>query len=212
METKSFIKNIFYKRREKYYSVLKRRLKNTNPTIIANDCFGTFVYHNLGLRFNSPTINLYFSKEDFIIFVQNLRGFLEAQLIEVHDETKKFPVGELEYNGKKIQINFMHYPTFEYAKMKWDDRKKRVDFSNIYIIQMISSKITKKDILDFENLPYKNKILIANENLTNSPNIIVHNILNKKNYKPGEILSYRTIFSKKRYMDKIDYVSFLNRN
>lgn len=49
--------------RRGYYRIAKRRkLKNKNPTIIASDCFGSLMYANLGLRFNSPTINLFFSE------------------------------------------------------------------------------------------------------------------------------------------------------
>ena len=121
--------------REAYYKRLRKRLKVTNPTIIANDCFGTFVYHNLGLEFCSPTINLTIAKNEFIVFVQYLREFLDSELREVADPSVPYPIGVLEYNGIRIQVNFVHYKTFEEAKNKWDERKKRVDYSNIYIIR-----------------------------------------------------------------------------
>ena len=64
--------------RKIYYSRKKKRLKNQNFTIISRDCFGTFVYHNLGLQYKTPTVNLFFSKEDFITFVSNLKEFLNV--------------------------------------------------------------------------------------------------------------------------------------
>jgi len=208
---KKLAKSILNNEREKYYLKLRKKLKNENPTIISSDCFGVLIYHNLGLRFNSPTINLTFSKEDFIIFVRDLKGFLSANIIEVIDENVDYPIGELEYNNRKIKIYFMHYETFEEAKEEWNKRKERVDFSNIFIIQLISEGVTEEDIIAFDNLPYKNKLLIADRNPINSPNVVVHKIFSKNDYKVGEILKYKTRISVKRHMDDIDYVSFLNK-
>lgn len=196
--------------RKIYYKGLRKKLKVTNPTIIARDCFGTFIYNNLGLKFNSPTINLFFTKEDFIVFVQHLSGFLQSELIEIKDQSIPYPIGKLEYGGNSIQINFMHYSTFEEAKCKWDERKKRVDYSNIYIIQLIADGVTEDDIRNFDSLPYKNKLLITNNNITNSKNVVTHSVFNKTDYLPGEILAYKSQFALRRYMDDIDYVGFLN--
>lgn len=211
VSSKNVISKIVDGYRSLYYLVLKKKLKNYTPTIIASDCFGTFVYHNLGLKFNSPTINLYFSKQDFVIFVNNLEGFLKSDIIEVFDDTKKFPVGEIQYNGKKVIVNFMHYDTFEEAKNKWNERKKRVDFSNIFVIQLIAEGLTEEDVVSFDKIKYKNKMLITYSNPVNSENVIVHNVFLRSDYKPGKILKYKTDYSMKKYMDDIDYIGFLNR-
>lgn len=173
---------------------------------------GTFIYHDLGLRYDSPTINLTIGKTDFIVFVQHLSGFLHSELIKVEDPSVPYPIGRLEYNGDSIQINFLHYKTFEEAKYKWDKRKERVDYSNIYIIQQISDGVTEDDIHTFDSLPYKNKLLITSKSITNSKNVITLEVLQKrpKTYHPGIILDYKPPFFLKRYMDDIDYVGFLN--
>ena len=114
------------------YIGYKKRLDNKNPTIISSDCAGGIISSNLGLKFNSPTINLYFSKGDFWEFVLNLNGYLSCELVEKKDADKSYPVGTLTLNDKTIVINFMHYKSFDEAKNKWNERKKRVDFSNIY--------------------------------------------------------------------------------
>lgn len=196
--------------RKIYYKQLRKKLKNTRPTIIACNCIGTLIYHNLGLKFYSPTINLFFSKKDFIIFVKDLSGFLHSELMEVEDPSTSYPVGKLEYNGNSIRIDFVHYKTFEEAKYKWDERKERVNYSDIYVIQMIADDLTEDDISDFENLPYKNKMLITNKNITNSKNIVTNEVFSKKNYYPGKILAFKSWLSFRRYMDDIDYVGFLN--
>lgn len=195
--------------RSLYYEFKKKKLKNTDPTIIASDCFGTFVYHNLGLQFRSPTVNLFFSKEDFRTFVNDLEAFLKAEVTEIEDSTVSYPVGRITANNQEIRINFMHYKSFAEAKEKWDERKKRVSYDNISVIQFIQNA-TADDIHSFESLPYENKMLITGKNITHSKCVVTHRILKKKDYVSGEILQYPTINSIKKNMDSIDYVSFLN--
>ena len=189
--------------------LLRKRLVNKSPTIISVNCIGGVIYHNLGLRFNSPTINLYFSNEDFFNFVEDLQGFLETELIEVSEAKEDFPVGRLEYNGKKVDVFFMHYETFEDAKNKWDERKKRVDFTNIYIMHMIT-EVRESDIERFEKLPFKNKMMIANANPCNSKYVYTHKVFSREDYKTGQILHFKSKRSIKRYLDDINYVRFLN--
>lgn len=43
---------------------MRKKLLKKNITIISNNCTGGFVYHDLGLRFNSPTINLAFGSDE----------------------------------------------------------------------------------------------------------------------------------------------------
>ena len=57
--------------------------------------------HDLGLRFNSPTINLYIQPNEFINFVKNLKDYVRCELEEIHDASVGFPVGRLSLsNGR----------------------------------------------------------------------------------------------------------------
>lgn len=91
---------------------LRKKIINKSPTIISNNCNATFIYKDLGLKFYSPTINLFFSINDFIKFIENMDYYLSLDLIELTDNTKNYPVGRL----GDIQINFMHYSSFQDAK------------------------------------------------------------------------------------------------
>ncbi len=190
------------------------RLKNISPTIIASDCFGGRVYHSLGLRFMSPTINLWFKPMDFIKFVRNIKGYMESEVCEVLPPHKEadilYPVGKISCEGEEIRLYFMHYSSFDEARNKWNERKCRVDYSNIYVLQ-IAPSVTDELIEAFDALPIKNKMLLTNANLTNSPNVVTHSVFSKSDYRPGEVLQYKSRFSLKRYIDDVDYVSFLNR-
>ena len=55
-----FIRRPFIKRiRERYNS-------DNMPSIICSNCIGGEIYHDLGMKFYSPTINLWMSESDFL--------------------------------------------------------------------------------------------------------------------------------------------------
>ena len=95
-----------------YHYMKRRTLKNKTPTILSNNCFGTFIYHDMGLKFNSPTINLCFTIDDFIKLVNNLPEYMESDVYEVKNDISSFPIGKISYNGEDVIIQFMHYTNF----------------------------------------------------------------------------------------------------
>lgn len=52
-----------------------KKIRNT-PTIISRDCCGGIIYHDCQKQFMSPTINLFMSNDDFLLFCEHLRGCL----------------------------------------------------------------------------------------------------------------------------------------
>ena len=61
----------WYKKRK------RRRLKNTDFTIISSNCVGTIIYHDMGLPFLTPTINLT-DTFDYITFLNNAKESPDA--------------------------------------------------------------------------------------------------------------------------------------
>ncbi len=55
---------------------MRSRLANGAPSILANNCNGGVIAHDLGLRFRTPTVNLYFPFPDYIRFLQRLDHYL----------------------------------------------------------------------------------------------------------------------------------------
>lgn len=60
------------------------KLFNQTPCIIASNCNGGIIYHDLGLKFLSPTINLFFYPQDYLKFIMNLDHYVKAQLCPPH--------------------------------------------------------------------------------------------------------------------------------
>ena len=107
-----------------YNEGLRSRLKREDFTIIASDCNGTMVYHDLGAPFLSPTINLMISMPDFVKLAEDLSYFMAQPLIPMPPtENVSYTIAFL----GDLQINSLHYSTFEEAEAAWERRKARIN-------------------------------------------------------------------------------------
>lgn len=70
------------------------------------------------LQFRSPTVNLYFTHSDFLLFLQHIHYYLTLPVEKV-DSDMDYPVGALKGVYGTIRLYFMHYDSFEDAKEKW---------------------------------------------------------------------------------------------
>ncbi len=93
------------------------------------NCIGGEMYHDLGMQFTSPTINLFFRADDFIKIAEHPKEYL-MQKLEFIEETETYPVAML----KDAKVHFLHYKTSAEAAGKWYERIERIDFDNLYII------------------------------------------------------------------------------
>lgn len=62
---------------------IRNRLKKRDISILCNNCTGGFILHDLGLRFDSPTINMFFHGLDFFDFVEHLEHYVKQPLIQI---------------------------------------------------------------------------------------------------------------------------------
>lgn len=201
------VRHSFYRKR------LVRRLTNLAPSILSLDCVGGVMAHDLRLRFNSPTVNLFFeSCGDFIDYVADLRYYSQAELCEcpyAYEGARRYPVGMLKGNGTlpDIKIHFLHYRSFEEAREKWLERSGRLDFDNLCVVMQVA-KLDEGLLERFERLPIPRKVILAYETLPlQSPSIFKMRSLDS--FVPGRILDYNGL-SGRRYLDDFDYVAFLN--
>ena len=189
------------------YKELKRlRLKNRNPTIIASNCNGEFIYYDMKLPFLSPTINLSFDMNDYVKLLENLRWYMEQPITPYEDERFDYPCGML----GDIEIRFNHYKTFEEAVAKWEERKQRINWDNLYIIAIDGDNCTEESLHRFATLPYRHKVIF-----THLPRPDIRSAYYLKGFEDqpgvGVALSFKNQFFVRRYLDDFDYVSFLNQ-
>ena len=123
--------------REKINLENREKLKNSNFSVISSNCNGAFILHDLGQRFNSPTVNLFLYPKDFIKFVKNLKYYLSLDLKFIKEEGIEYPIGLLD----DIKIYFMHYKSNEEAENKWNSRKERINYDNIFIMMTARDRL-----------------------------------------------------------------------
>lgn len=181
-----------------------RKLANPDFTIIASNCVGTFIYYDLGIPFLSPTINLTIGMNDFVRFAENLREYMEEEIVEIKGE-KDCPAGML----GDIRINFVHYDTFEEGVRKWQERKKRINWDNLFFIGSERGECTYETIRRFDQLPYDNKVILTHVRYPEFSSAYCIKGF-EENEELGMILNYKKRFLKRRYLDDFDYVTFLN--
>lgn len=196
----------------RYYN--RKRLRNKNFTLISKDCVGALILHELGLRFDTPTINACFHAGDFVKFCSDLKYYLSQELTEDSENTLKigYPVGILGIDDRAIRVWFIHYETFRQAKEKWNERKLRVHWDNIFII-MTDGKGSNEEIArEFDSLPYEHKVLLTYRDFPGVKSAVKMQVKKLNTYGLGapEVFAYKSIFSGKRVIDDWDYVSFFN--
>ena len=103
------------------------------------------ILHELGERFNSPTVNLFFGAEDYIKFLEKLDHYLGQTLVEAQSD-KDYPVAKLD----DITIYFMHYPSFDEAKRIWEKRTERINRDNLYVILVQQNGCTEELLKKFD--------------------------------------------------------------
>ena len=190
----------------------RARLTNYTPTLICSNCVGGILYHWLGLKFYSPFINLYMDNNDFLTALENFDEFIAGKIVEDTNPNNKYPIG-IGIHGEKI--HFMHYPDFQTAISKWNERKERIDKSNMGImltnfgIGIASDETNNGGIIErFNKLPFKHKKIFSGEDINNRDIVYLKGYNKVRAYK--NINRTQNILSGERYIDQFDYVNFIN--
>lgn len=154
---------IVKKLRKRYMSKLQSEYKmpSENISVIASNCIGGEIYHDLGMPFQSPTINLWMTQKHFMKLISDMSYYFEQQLRFVHDEGYSCPTAYLGIDDRRIKLIFLHYKTDFEAQSKWEERKHRVDFNNLYFVMSDRDGITYDDIVEFGKIPCKGRIIFT---------------------------------------------------
>lgn len=111
----------------------RHALRSTGFSIISQNCLGGIIYHDLGLPFTSPTIDLTIYGDDFVRFVEHLADYLKFKAIPAgfrEDTRKVYPlirVGD-------ITVDAVHYESPEDAAQAWNRRAHRVNLNDVRVI------------------------------------------------------------------------------
>ena len=135
------------------------RFINEKVSIISNHCWGGFTYHLLRAEFLSPFINMYIYQEDYIRLLESFDDYMKDEVVYYKNEyeinlKREYPVALL----GDIELHFNHYKSFEEAKVKWDNRKQRINRDKMFVeMQTEDEEIAKR----FDRLPFERKAVFV---------------------------------------------------
>lgn len=137
------------------------KLRENTPTIIAPNCWGGITYNTLGLSFKSSIINMFIEPDDYMKMIGNLEYYMDQELEYVRSQYNSdiditYPV----LRCGDILLHFNHYNSVEEAIAKWEQRKKRINWNNLFI--MFFDEFGKK-VEDFSRINNKKKIYFYKE-------------------------------------------------
>lgn len=133
-----------------------RKLQRSRLSILSMNCFGGFVSHTLGLPFRTPTINMLFAEQDYVRFLRAPRDYMEKPL--VLKETRWQPVLKFDYpvfTLGDVDLNMNHYSDFDAAVAKWNARKQRINWYNLFVTMYTEDE---NILREFDELPYGKKV------------------------------------------------------
>lgn len=133
-----------------------RKLQRSRLSIFAINCFGGMLSNTLGLPFRSPFINLWLDALEYIRFLSTPHIYMEKQFLlkkTVWSDILKinYPIVAL----GDITIYMNHYPSFDEGVTKWNERKQKINWYNIFVMAYTTDeKILEK----FDELPHAKKV------------------------------------------------------
>lgn len=181
----------------------RKKLKNSNFTILSQNCIGSIMYHDLGQKFLSPTINMLFNADDFVKFLENINTYLDKEIEFIEEEKYNYPIGKI----GDITIKFVHYKDRNEVINKWNERKKRINWNNLYIIAC-DDNMSDEAVKKFEKLSLGNKLLFTNNKRhLIKDSVYLNNIFEKAD---ARLLNFASLNGKRYYQKIFDYITWIN--
>lgn len=217
------LKMIFMSSARGYRNHFERnKLKTKRFSIISNTCIGGVIYHDMGVQFQSPTVNIYIRPHDFVHFCENIHYYLQLPLVEeAYNQKIGYPVAML----GDIKLYCKHYFSFDDVKMSWEKRKKRIDWDHSYFIMTDRDfvppiSVTKticacseETIRKFNNLPFQNKVcIVQNKNYVQKYESCRQLMKGCDKNCVGIITNIIGLSGKRmyQYVKNFDYIRFIN--
>ena len=180
------------------------RLKRPGFSILSTNCIGGVMYHDLGLEFLTPTVNLTIPIRDLIKLAGNPRWYMALPLAE-----RENPGGCPTALLGDVRVNFHHYASFEEASAKWEERKRKINWDRLILMATDRDGCDYETLRRFDRLSYPHKLVFTHRPYPELDSACYIRGFEERgevgvltNFKPGPL--------KRRYLDAFDYVGFLN--
>ena len=182
----------------------RKKLQNRDFTLITSNCIGGIIYHELGVKFYSPTINLRIDSDQFAKFVLKIEEYLAKDLRFIQTE-ENCPVALLD----DIKIYFTHYKTEEEALQKWQERKDRIRWDNLFIMFNDRDGISDDAMAALCRVKCRGMVMFSAKKRLEFPYALYMDCY-KDQPCVGNVLEKNLVTGKRVYERYFDYVRWLN--
>lgn len=190
-----------------------KKLTNNDFVIISRNCWGGQVYQYLQKPYNTPFVGLFLFGPCYMKLLSSFDEYMQAELrfiaVSKYEESKNnYPIGLL----NDIEIHFQHYESNEEATEKWNRRKQRMlehtNKDNYFFMVCDRRRIDNKDLTNFHELAFKNKVSFALSNLPTKKTVnhikFFKSKYNKKNRIPNGKKRFKLTFL---YFDVVHWLN-----
>ena len=144
-----------------YITYLKSTLTNKDFTIVSNNCIAGSIYEDLHIEYRTPTVGLFFFAPCYIKFISELKKNIDSELRFTNSSryakgnelraNSWYPIGLL---NNEIEIHFLHYQSEEEAYLKWERRKERINWKNLFLIFTDNEGYSLDEVKKFDSIKY----------------------------------------------------------
>ncbi len=168
------------------------------------------MFHDLGLKFQSPTVNLMLTQTDFVQLILHIDNYLNGEFEFFEDPDLTCPCAWLCAEGlPSIRITFTHYQNKEEAVRKWLERSTRINRDNLFIFLMERDGLTREQIEKVAMLKARGIVVFTARDYSDIP----YTVQIKKYEIDGEVgnvLRKNYIDGSHEYEKHFDFVKWFN--
>lgn len=186
-------------------NAMRINLINREVSFLVPNCIGGLLFHDLGLQFQSPTVNLMLDQRDFVRFILHLDEYLAMKLDFFKHPEYSFPCA---YLGD-LTIYFTHYTSEADAEAKWHERANRIRKENLFVFCEERDGLTKEEIESLATLNVKGLLVFTAHDYPDIP----YALFIAKYAKDGEvgnIMRKSFLTGKREYESFFDFVKWFN--
>lgn len=183
---------------------MRRLLHNKDATIFSCNCTGGVMLHDLGLKFNTPTVNFFFHADDYLKFIMNYEKYINLPVLEVKYHDKSYPVASI----GDIKCYLVHYESVEEFKRIWDRRKKRINPDNIYLVWCDRDGFSEEMLELFAKIEYP-KVFFSHKPYPEYEFVVYLPEFSSES-QVGTITEWSDKYGYKWFDKHFDYVKWLN--
>ena len=186
---------------------MRKRLKNKNFVILSSNCVGGTLLHDLGLRFDTPTVNL--TIPQFAYFCENWKDYFALTPVLKAQTERPYPVFLL----GDIEIFGVHYSSEQEFLEKWETRKNRFlqrveEGAEIILFACDAQVKGSAEVERFLKLPYR-KVLFSSKKYDFDECVWMSQYEGKD--MVGDVNRYADVWGHREYEKSFDCVTFLNQ-